>query len=151
LESLPVAFKDAVKGPIVFGTAQGQHLVGVGHIPPRTGALEADMTDELVGRFNSGLSWNSRDRPQNGVRSAGTEELNSIQVEREPAEEASDMEPITGVPGKLEGLRVVGARFCDLQIRFHLKLLVYGDSKSSFYLPLLTPQFCLLPIVIPSH
>jgi hypothetical protein len=33
LDSLPVAFKDSVKGPMVFGTAQGQHLVGVGHSP----------------------------------------------------------------------------------------------------------------------
>jgi hypothetical protein len=33
-ESLSVARKDPVKGAIVFGAAQGQHLVGVGHIPP---------------------------------------------------------------------------------------------------------------------
>ena len=114
----------------------------------RNGRLSGGMICWLLeGR----LSRNSRDRPQNAMRSAGTEELISIQVEREPAEEASDMEPITGVPGKPEGLRVVGARFCDLQISFHLKLLVYGDSKSSFYLPLLTPQFYLLLIVIPPH
>jgi hypothetical protein len=33
LDSVPVAGKDPVKGSMVCGAAQGQHLVGVGHSP----------------------------------------------------------------------------------------------------------------------
>ena len=52
LGSSQVACKDPGEDAIVFGAVQGQHLVGVGHIPPRAGSLEVDMVDELVGRFN---------------------------------------------------------------------------------------------------
>jgi hypothetical protein len=34
LDSLPVAIKDPLEDPILFRTAQGQHLAGVAYIPP---------------------------------------------------------------------------------------------------------------------
>ena len=44
--------KHLIKGAVVLGTTQGQHLVAVALVPPSPRALEAGMANELVGRFN---------------------------------------------------------------------------------------------------
>jgi hypothetical protein len=54
LDNLPfIALKDARKGPVVWGPAQGQHVVGLLHVPPDPRALQPYMTDGLVGRLNA--------------------------------------------------------------------------------------------------
>ena len=47
-----VGIKDPIECAVVFGTPQGKHPVGLLYIPPGPRALEAHMTDELVGRLN---------------------------------------------------------------------------------------------------
>jgi hypothetical protein len=44
--------KHLIKGAVILGTTQGQHLVAVDFVPPSPRALEARVANELVGRFN---------------------------------------------------------------------------------------------------
>ena len=44
--------KDLLEGAVIFGTAQGQHLVAVNLIPPGPRAFEPHMTNALVSRFD---------------------------------------------------------------------------------------------------
>src|SRR5260221_13246153 len=44
--------KHLIEGAVIFGTAQGQHLIAVELIPPGSRALEPHMTNELVGRLD---------------------------------------------------------------------------------------------------
>ena len=48
-----VGLEDALKGAVVDGTAQGQHVVGLFEIPQRSGALQPHMPDTLVGRLDA--------------------------------------------------------------------------------------------------
>src|SRR5262245_45609712 len=45
--------KHLIESPIILGTAQGQHLITVGFIPPGPRALEPHMTNELIRRFDA--------------------------------------------------------------------------------------------------
>ena len=47
-----VGIKDPVERAIVHRTAQSEHLIGPLHIPPGAGALEPNMTNELVSRLD---------------------------------------------------------------------------------------------------
>src|SRR5918999_2828350 len=50
LKSPPfVGLEDSLKGAVVDGTAQGQHMVSLFEIPPGSGALQPHMTDTFVG------------------------------------------------------------------------------------------------------
>jgi hypothetical protein len=54
LKSPPfVGLEDALKGAVVDGTTQGQHMVGLLTIPPGSGALQPHMTDAFVRRLDA--------------------------------------------------------------------------------------------------
>src|SRR5713101_3631635 len=50
---LSVTLKDLLKGAVVLSAAQRQHMIAVGHIPPRSRAFEAHVTDEFIGGLNA--------------------------------------------------------------------------------------------------
>ncbi len=47
-----IAIEHVLEGAVVLGTAQGQRMIAVGHIPPRPQAIEPGMADEFIGGLN---------------------------------------------------------------------------------------------------
>jgi hypothetical protein len=92
-----VGLEDSLKGAVVDGTAQGQHMVSLYEIPPGSGALQPHMTETFVG---------CRDAPTaDGIATlTGSAVMQPLGIDPQEADQLADFLGGLGVPW-LQGLQ----------------------------------------------